>query len=68
MGAGTGIVKGLTIAFDAGIVIRNGTTTTTVNGPLQSDPQAVADANATAAQFRTHIIQPVIGVGLLFRP
>jgi hypothetical protein len=67
-GAGTGIVKGLTIAFDAGIVIRNGSTTTTLSGPLQTDAQAVADANATAAQFRTHIIQPVVGIGLLFRP
>jgi hypothetical protein len=67
-GAGTGIVKGLTIAFDAGIVLRNGSTATSVSGPLQHDPQAVADANATAAQFRTHIIQPVVGVGLLFRP
>jgi hypothetical protein len=67
-GAGTGILKGLTIAFDAGIVIRNGTLATSATGPLRANPQFQADLAATASQFRTRFIQPVIGVGLVYRP
>jgi hypothetical protein len=67
-GAGTGILKGLTIAFDAGIVVRNGTLSTNATGPLQANPQFEADLATTAAQFRTHLVQPVIGVGLVYRP
>jgi hypothetical protein len=67
-GGGTGILKGLTIAFDAGIVIRNGQLSTSASGPLQANAQFESDLNATAAQFRTRIIQPVIGVGLVYRP
>ena len=67
-GGGTGILKGLTIAFDAGFVIRNGTLSTNATGPLQSSAQFENDLAATAAQFRTRLIQPVIGVGLVFRP
>ncbi|HEV8021389.1 MAG TPA: hypothetical protein VGP41_09025 [Candidatus Lustribacter sp.] len=67
-GGGTGIVKGLTLAFDAGIVVRNGTTSTSATGPLQANPQFQADLSATAAQFRTRLIQPVIGIGLVYRP
>jgi hypothetical protein len=67
-GAGTGILKGLTIAFDAGIVIRNGTLSTNATGPLQGNPQFEADLATTAAQFRTRLVQPVIGVGLVYRP
>ena len=67
-GGGTGILKGLTIAFDAGIVIRNGTLSTNATGPLQGNPQFQADLAATAAQFRTRLVQPVIGVGLVYRP
>ena len=68
VGAGTGILKGLTIAFDAGIVIRNGTLTTAATGPLAADAQFQNDLATTAAQFRTRLVQPVIGVGLVFRP
>lgn len=67
-GGGTGILKGLTIAFDAGIVIRNGQLSTSATGPLQGDAQFQNDLNATASQFRTRMIQPVIGVGLVYRP
>jgi hypothetical protein len=67
-GGGTGILKGLTIAFDAGIVVRNGTSSTSATGPLQANPQFQADLAATAAQFRTRLIQPVIGIGLVYRP
>jgi hypothetical protein len=67
-GGGTGIVKGLTIAFDAGIVVRNGLLSTNATGPLQANPQFQSDLAATAAQFRTRLIQPVIGIGLVYRP
>jgi hypothetical protein len=67
-GGGTGILKGLTIAFDAGIVVRNGTLSTNATGPLQASAQFENDLAATAAQFRTRLVQPVIGVGLVYRP
>jgi hypothetical protein len=67
-GAGTGILKGLTISFDAGIVVRNGTIATSASGPLQANPQFQADLAATTAQFRTRFIQPVAGIGLVYRP
>lgn len=68
VGAGTGIVKGLTLAFDAGIVIRNGSLDTMATGPLATNAQFQNDLAATATQFRTRLVQPVIGVGLVFRP
>jgi hypothetical protein len=67
-GGGTGILKGLTIAFDAGIVVRNGTLSTNATGPLQGSAQFESDLAATAAQFRTRLVQPVIGIGLVYRP
>jgi hypothetical protein len=67
-GGGTGILKGLTIAFDAGLVVRNGTTSASATGPLQANPQFQSDLAATVAQFRTRLIQPVIGIGLVYRP
>jgi hypothetical protein len=67
-GGGTGILKGLTIAFDAGIVVRNGQLSTSASGPLQGNAQFESDLAATAAQFRTRLIQPVIGIGLVYRP
>jgi hypothetical protein len=67
-GGGTGILKGLTISFDAGVVLRNGTVTSAATGPLQANAAFQADLAAVAAGFRTHIIQPVAGVGLVFRP
>ena len=68
VGAGTGIVKGLTIAVDAGIVIRNGSLDTNATGPLAANAQFQNDLATTATQFRTRLIQPVIGVGIVFRP
>jgi len=67
-GGGTGIFKGLTISFDAGIVVRNGLLSTNATGPLQANPQFESDLAATAAQFRTRLVQPVIGIGLVYRP
>jgi hypothetical protein len=68
IGGGTGIVRGLTISYDAGIVLRNGSTVASATGPLQSDPHFQADLQAVAAGFRTQSIQPVLDIGLVFRP
>lgn len=68
IGGGTGIVHGLTISFDIGAVLRNGTMQSSASGPLQTNPQFQHDLAATAAQFKTRFLQPVIGVGLTYRP
>jgi len=68
VGGGTGITRGFTIAFDAGLVLRNGATTTSATGPLQNDPGFQANVQAVAAGFPTRWIQPVVDVGLVFRP
>jgi hypothetical protein len=68
LGGGTGLFKGFTLAFDAGVVMRSGTSTTFATGPLQTNAAFQSDLATTAAQFRTRWIQPVIGVGLTFRP
>jgi hypothetical protein len=67
-GGGTGILRGLTIGFDAGIVVRNGSLSTYATGPLAGNTAFQTDLAATASQFRTRLIQPVIGVGLVYRP
>lgn len=67
-GGGTGILKGLTIAFDAGLVVRNGSVSTNATGPLQANPQFESDLAVTSGQFRTRLIQPVLGIGLVYRP
>jgi hypothetical protein len=67
-GGGTGILRGLTIGFDAGIVVRNGSLSTYASGPLAGNAAFQSDLAATASQFRTRLIQPVIGVGLVYRP
>jgi hypothetical protein len=68
LGGGTGVLRGLTIAFDAGIVIRNGSLSTSSTGPLAGNAAFQSDLAATASQFRTRLIQPVIGIGLVYRP
>jgi hypothetical protein len=68
VGTGTGILKGLSIAFEAGFVVRNGSLTTSASGPLAANAQFQSDLAATTAQFHSRIIQPVVGVGLSFRP
>jgi len=68
LGGGTGILRGLTIAFDAGIVVRNGTLSSSATGPLAGNAAFQTDLAATASQFRTRLIQPAIGIGLVYRP
>jgi hypothetical protein len=67
-GGGTGILKGLAIAFDAGVVIRNGSVTRFATGPLQSNAAFQTALAAAGGATRAHFLQPVLGVGLLFRP
>lgn len=68
VGGGTGLFKGLTLAFDAGLVIRNGSATIGATGPLQANAQFQSDLQETATHFRTRFVQPVVDVGLVFRP
>ncbi len=68
VGGGTGITRGFTLAFDVGLVVRNGATTTSATGPLQNDPQFQSNLQSVAAGFRTQSVQPVVDVGLVFRP
>jgi hypothetical protein len=68
VGGGTGITRGFTIAFDAGLVLRNGATTVSATGPLQNDAHFTADLQSVAAGFKIQSIQPVIDLGLVFRP
>jgi hypothetical protein len=68
VGGGTGILRGFTVAFDVGLVLRNGSVTTSATGPLQNDPAFQANLQTIAGQLRTRSIQPVIDLGLVFRP
>jgi hypothetical protein len=68
IGGGTGITRGFTISFDAGLVLRNGSTTASATGPLQSNPQFNADVQSVASQFRTRWVQPVLEIGVAYRP
>lgn len=67
-GAGTGIVKGLALDVDGGILIRNGVPTATANGPLMTNPAFQADLTRLQGELRTHIVVPVVSVGLVYRP
>jgi hypothetical protein len=68
VGGGTGITRGFTFSFDAGLVLRNGATTASATGALQSDPGFQANLQTVAAGLRTQSVQPVLDVGLVFRP
>ena len=68
VGTGTGLVRGLTLAFDAGVLVRNGTATVNATGPLANDPAFRADMNRVRGEFRTHAVVPVLTLGLTFRP
>ena len=67
-GTGTGLVPGLALAFDAGIVVRNGHASAGANGPLANDPAFRADLARLQGELRPHVVQPVVSIGLVFRP
>jgi hypothetical protein len=68
VGTGTGLVKGLAFTFDAGVLLRNGTATTSASGPLANDPAFRADLGRLRGELRTRILVPVFSLGLVFRP
>lgn len=68
VGGGTGITAGFTISFDAGVVLRNGATTASATGPLNASPQFQANLQTVASGFRVQSLQPVIDLGLVYRP
>ena len=68
VGAGTGLVRGLTLSFDAGVLLRNGTATTSASGPLAADPAFRTDLNRLRSELRTRVVVPVFSLGVTFRP
>lgn len=68
VGAGTGLVKGLALDLDGGILIRNGTATATATGPLITNAAFQSDLNHLQGELRTRMIVPVISIGLVYRP
>ena len=68
VGTGTGLIKGLALTFDAGALIRNGTSTADATGPLAANPAFRADLERLRTEQRTHVVVPVISVGLVYRP
>lgn len=68
VGTGTGLVRGFALAFDAGVLVRNGTASVAATGPLANDPVFRADLERLRNELRTHIVVPVLSVGLTYRP
>jgi hypothetical protein len=68
VGTGTGLIRGLALEFDAGVLVRNGTATAQATGPLASDPAFRRDLDRLRNELRPHVVVPVISVGLVFRP
>jgi hypothetical protein len=68
VGTGTGLIRGFTLAFDAGILVRNGIASSSSTGALQNDPAFRADLLRTQSELRTHLVVPVLSLGLTFRP
>ena len=68
IGTGTGLIRGLALEFDAGALIRNGTASVGASGPLANDPAFRADVQRLRGELRTHVVVPVLSVGLVYRP
>lgn len=68
VGTGTGLVRGLALDLDAGVLVRNGTASAAATGPLANDPIFRADLQRLSAEQRTHVVVPVLSVGLVYRP
>jgi hypothetical protein len=68
VGTGTGLIRGLALEFDGGVLVRNGTATTSATGPLANDPAFRADLDRLRGELRTHVVVPVLSVGLVYRP
>ena len=68
IGTGTGLIRGLALTFDGGVLVRNGTASASASGPLANDPAFRADLQRLRGELRTHVVVPVISVGLVYRP
>ncbi len=69
VGTGTGLIRGLALTFDVGAIVRNGSVTVATTGPLAAQSAAFrADLNRLAAEQRTHVVVPVLSIGLVYRP
>jgi hypothetical protein len=68
VGTGTGLIRGLALEFDAGALVRNGTASAFASGPLANDPAFRADLRRLQGELRTHVVVPVLSVGLVYRP
>jgi hypothetical protein len=68
VGTGTGIVRGLALDIDGGVLLRNGVSSATAGGPLNANPAFRADLNRLQGELRTHIVVPVVSIGLVYRP
>ena len=68
VGTGTGLIRGLALQLDGGVLVRNGTASVSATGPLAADPAFRADLERLRSEQRTRIVVPVISVGLVYRP
>lgn len=68
VGTGAGVIRGLALQFDVGAIVRNGTTDAAATGPLANDPAFRTDLGRLRGELRTHVVVPVISVGLVYRP
>ena len=68
VGAGTGLIRGLALSFDAGVIVRNGHATASATGPLNTDPAFNADLARLRGELRLHQVAPMISAGLVYRP
>jgi hypothetical protein len=68
VGTGAGLIRGFALEFDGGVLVRNGTATATASGPLANDPAFRADLERLRSELRTHVVVPVLSVGLVYRP
>ena len=68
VGTGTGLVRGLALEFDGGVLVRNGTATVVASGALANDPAFRADLERLRGELRTRVVVPVLSVGLVYRP
>jgi hypothetical protein len=68
VGTGTGLIRGFALAFDVGVLVRNGTPSTTASGPLITDPAFRTDLGRLRNELKTRVVVPVLSLGLVFRP
>jgi hypothetical protein len=68
VGTGAGLIRGFSLQFDGGALIRNGTAGASATGPLNTNPAFRSDLRRLSAEQRTHVVVPVVSVGLVYRP